>query len=244
MAPLDCSTGSATVTDHKRITYRFFASTEFPLSVELLFDRKTFRLTLPQDTPRPDWARLAFNRCPNCTLPKDAAYCPAALGIARFLPAFEARVSHEKAVIEVETGHRTIVSKSTFQAGMASLIGLVCATSGCPLTKFLRPMARFHLPFADEQETLFRSFATWLLMSLVKQRTSGGSSPITLEGLKDNYRALSVMNTCLGNRIRNSVSRDAALNAVVILDLFAQIAPDNIDGDFEDIMEAFTVEDD
>ena len=242
MAPLDCLARPLSTTDHKRITYRFFAASNATLTVEMFFEKKTFRLTLPEGSPHPDWAKLAFNRCPNCTLPKDAAYCPAALGIANFLPAFESRVSHEKAVIEVESGHRTIVSKSTFQTGMASMIGLVCATSGCPLTKFLRPMARFHLPFADEQETLFRSFATWLLMSLVRQRSTGDAEPITLEGLKDNYRALSVMNTCLGNRIRNSVSRDAALNAVVILDLFAQIAPDNIDGDFEDIMEAFVVE--
>lgn len=243
MAPLECGALPNMTQDTKKITYRFFAGTDAPSTVELNFDAATFRLVIPEGSPAPDWTRLAHQRCPNCSLPEGTSHCPSAQGIAMFLPLFSRRVSHEKTVIEVENGHRTIVSKSTFQTGMASLMGLVCATSGCPLTKFLRPMARFHLPFADEQETLFRSFAAWLLMSVVKQRQHGGTEPVSLDGLKDKYQQLSVMNTCLGNRIRNSVVRDAALNAVIILDLFAQIAPDNIDGDFEDILGAFVVED-
>ncbi len=243
MSPLDCSSSALLVNDQKRITYRFFASTDHPLSVDLAFDAKTYRLAVPDSSPRPEWARLGNNRCPNCPLSNDCEYCPSALGIAMFLPLFQSRVSHEKAVIEVETPQRTIVSKSTFQTGMASLIGLVCATSGCPLTKFLRPMARFHTPFSDEQETLYRSFSSWLLMSYVQQKLGGGDGAVSLEGLKRNYQELSVMNSCLAERLRKGVTRDAALNAVIILDLFAQIAPDNIDGGFEDILGAFTVED-
>ncbi len=243
MAPLDCSGQALMVNDQKRITYRFFVTDDRPNSIDLLFDKKTFKLVVPDDAPRPKWAKLESNRCPNCTLASDCEYCPSALGIAMFLPLFESRVSHEKTVVEVETPQRTIVSKTTFQSGMASLIGLVCATSGCPLTKFLRPMARFHAPFAEEQETLYRSFSSWLLMSYVQQKMSGGDTAINLDGLKHNYQELSVMNSCLAERLRAGVKRDAALNAVIILDLFAQIAPDNIDGGFEDILDAFTVED-
>jgi hypothetical protein len=242
MSPLDCSAQSLLINDHKRITYRFFVTTDSPLAVDLLFDKNTFRIVIPEDAARPEWARLGNNRCPNCPEANGCDYCPAALAIAQFLPLFENRVSHEKTVVEVETSARTIVSKTTFQTGMASLIGLVCATSGCPLTKFLRPMARFHTPFADEQETLFRSFSSWLLMSYVQRQLAGGEGLITLEGLKRNYQELSVMNSCLAERLRKGVKRDAALNAVIILDLFAQIAPDNIDGGFEDILDAFKVE--
>ncbi len=243
MGALDPSIQTFLGKDHKRITYRFFVGHDGPLAVNLLFETDTFRLVISDKAPRPEWAKLENNRCPNCPLPSDCAYCPAALGIAMFLPLFESRVSHEKVVIEVETPQRTIVSKSTFQTGMASLIGLVCATSGCPLTKFLRPMARFHMPFADEQETLYRSFSSWLLMAYVQQKLNGGKEPITLDGLKRKYQDLSVMNSRLAERLRAGVKRDAALNAVIILDLFAQIAPDNIDGGFEDILDAFTVED-
>jgi hypothetical protein len=242
MAPLDGSIGALVGHDAKRISYRFFVGTGQPMVVDLAFDRKSFLLLVPDDVPRPAWAKLEYSRCPNCLLADDCGYCPSALGIATFLGQFEHSVSHEKAVIEVETANRTIVAKSTLQSGMASLIGLVCATSGCPLTKFLRPMARFHMPFADESETLFRSFSSWLLTAYMRSRLGGGGE-VSLDGLKDNYRELSVMNACLAERLRKGVKRDAALNAVIILDLFAQIAPDNIDGGFEDIMDIFSVED-
>ncbi|CAA7617771.1 conserved hypothetical protein [Candidatus Terasakiella magnetica] len=244
MAPLDCAKSALAAVDTKQIVYRFFVGTDQSQTVDLLFDKKTFRLLIPETAPRPDWAKLSHQRCANCTLPDDCSYCPAALGIAMFLPAFENRVSHEKTVVEVETPNRTIVAKTTFQSAMASLMGLVCATSGCPLTRFLRPMARFHMPFSDEQETLFRSFSSWLLAGYVESRMAGVGVCVTLDGLKGKYQDLSIMNAALGNRIRNSVKRDAALNAVIILDLFAQIAPDNIDNGFEDILETFTVEED
>lgn len=243
MAPFDCTPAATSRLACKQIGYRFFTGGQAPLRVDLFFDRKTFKLDIPPTAPKPDWARLSHQRCPNCTLSDDCAYCPAALGIAMFMPTFKDCVSHDKAVVEVETDHRTIVAKTTLQSGLGSLIGLVCATSGCPLTRFLRPMARFHLPFADEQETLFRSFSTWLLAGIVQQRQSGSSEPITLEGLKQRYQDLSTMNAFLAERLRAGVGRDAMLNAVIVLDLFAQIAPDNIDGGFEDILDAFEIED-
>lgn len=227
-----------------QISYRFFANSDHPLPVVLQFYPKTFRLILPGDSPRPDWTHLKHRRCPNCPLDETTPYCPSALGIAMFLPAFANRISYEKAVIEVETPIRTFVANTTFQTGMAALIGLVCATSGCPLTRFLRPMARYHTPFADEKETLARSFAIWLLGRYIARQQKGGDEPLSLEELKRHYGELSAMNLALSNRIRDSVNRDAALNAVVILDLFAQIAPVNIDGDFEDIADLYVVEDD
>jgi hypothetical protein len=235
--PDDCQ-GRAGVTVRRHISYRFFMAGGETQCVALSFDADTHRLIVDDDAPRPDWTRLDCNRCPNCTLPDDAGHCPAALGMASFLPAFANRVSHEKAVVEVETAQRTIVAKTTFQSGLASLIGLVCATSGCPRTLFLRPMARFHLPFADEQETLFRSFSIWLLVAYIRQRKDGSGEALSLDGLKARYQELSVVNSSLAERLRTVAGKDALLNAVIILDLFAQIAPDNIDGGFEDILDA------
>jgi hypothetical protein len=227
----------------RAIRYTFFTAGRPDLTVGLLFDSRTHRLLLAADAPRPDWARLDCHRCPNCTLDNGEDWCPAALGLATILPDFSGRLSHEAAVIEVGTANRTVVTKTTLQAGLASLMGLICATSGCPLTKFLRPMARFHLPFADEQETLFRSFSTWLLTNYVSSRLSDSGEPLSLQGLKRRYEALSLVNGSLAERLRTVATRDALLNAVVILDLFAQIAPANIDGDFEDILPILEIED-
>jgi hypothetical protein len=226
------------------VTYRFFASRDERTSVEVRFDARTYRVEIPEEGPHPDWAQLAFQRCPNCTLSDGEAYCPAALALAQFMPQFETRISYEKAVVEVEMPTRTVVSKTTFQHGMAALIGLVMAASGCPRTRFLRPMARTHLPFATDQETVFRALAVHLLGQYVSSGKSGAAVSLSLSELKENYRELSKVNAAMAERIRAAIKRDAAVNAVIILESFALIAPDNIDYGFEDIQELFVVEED
>jgi hypothetical protein len=37
------------------------------------------------------------------------------------------------------------------------------ATSGCRYTAYFKPMARFHLPFANEEETAYRAISMYLL---------------------------------------------------------------------------------
>jgi hypothetical protein len=226
------------------VTYRFFANANERLSVQLDFDERTYRIQLPEDAARPDWARLDFERCPNCNLPDSEAYCPAALALAQFLPQFETRVSYEKAVVEVEMETRTVVSKTTFQFGMAALIGLAMAASGCPRTRFLRPMARTHLPFATDQETVFRTLAVHLLGQYVAHGKGGAPLSVSFDELKENYLQLSKVNTAMSERIRAAIKRDAAVNAVIILESFALIAPENIDYGFEDIHGLFVVEED
>lgn len=225
----------------QQIIYRFFTAESEKIVVTLDFDAKTYRLILP-DRDRPDWTRLGFQRCPNCPLPETVERCPAAAALSTFLPAFTDKLSYDKAVVEVETPNRIIVSKTTFQSSMASLIGLVCACSGCPRTRFLRPMARFHLPFSDDRETVFRSFATHLLGLFVAARMAGRVPDLSLDGFREAYAQLSAVNAALAERLRAAVKRDAALNAVIILDSFAQITPSNLDGEFEDILHCFSVE--
>ncbi len=54
-------------------------------------------------------------------------------------------------------------AETTAQQAMSSVLGLIMATAGCPWTDRLRPMARFHLPFASEAETVYRSVCMFLL---------------------------------------------------------------------------------
>lgn len=243
MAHIDSNNASLAATAAKTIRYTFFTAGQPDITILLRFDPRTHKLELADDSPRPEWARLGCNKCSNCPLAESEQWCPTALGLATILPDFAGRVSHERAVVEVGTANRTVVTKTTLQSGLASLMGLICATSGCPQTKFLRPMARFHLPFADEQETLFRSFSAWLLAEHVRNHMAGIDAKASLEGLKRRYEEMSVVNASLAERLRTVATRDALLNAVIILDLFAQIAPANIDGEFEDILAALEVED-
>ncbi len=239
MPPVD----NSTTPEWETITYRFTPVSSDVVVVPLRFDRRTYRLQVSAADPPPDWTRLDCHRCSNCTL--DAAVvasCPTALGLAAFLPSFTATHSYDKAVVQVETPNRTMTADTTMQAGLASLMGLVSATSGCPHTRFLRPMARLHLPFADERETLIRSFSSWLLTAYMAQRLSGRHLPPSLDGLKLHYEKISTVNAHLAQRLRTVATRDATLNAIIILDVFAQIAPANIDGDMEDILDCLVIE--
>lgn len=224
------------------ISYRFFAPKEDKVQIDLNFDDRNYKLQIDETAVKPDWAKLANNKCSNCPLADDVEWCPAAVAIAQFLPAFKAKFSYEKAIVEVETPTRTVVTKATFQTGIASLLGLTCATSGCPHTKFLRPLARFHLPFATEQETVFRSLSAYLLMQYKKNHDNGEQKPPTFDDLNDAYATLSIVNSFLAERLRDAVERDAALNAVMILDGFALITPENTDGSFLDLEDVFIIE--
>jgi len=218
------------------IVYKFHEKGMTEFTVKLAFDKDTYHILLPHDSPRPDWAKLDFQKCPNCPFEDGPKFCPAAVSIAYFLPEFANAFSYTQAVVEVETANRVIVSKKSLQEAAASLIGLTMATSGCPRTEFLRPMARFHLPFADQRETVFRSLGTWLLTEYIKSDSMGEPTVLSFDGLKESYVQLSIVNAAFTERLRSAVSRDAALNAVIILDTFALITPDNVDGGFEDIM--------
>ena len=219
------------------ITYKFHEKDKPGTIVTLSFDDETYLLQLPEDAPKPDWTKLDFLKCPNCNIQGEPEFCPAAVSMAHFLPAFADAFSYTQSVVEVETGNRVVVSKTSLQAAVASLIGLTLATSGCPRTKFLRPMARFHLPFANQRETVFRSLGAWLLAEYIRSGACGQPQTLSFDGLKDAYGQLSTVNYTLAERLRAVVTHDAALNAIVILDTFALLTPDNVDGGFEDIMD-------
>jgi len=59
--------------------------------------------------------------------------------------------------------NRAYMHETPLHVALSSLIGLYMATGGCPVMERLKPMARFHLPFADEEETMFRAMSAYLL---------------------------------------------------------------------------------
>jgi hypothetical protein len=209
--------------------YRFFAADNEKIEVRLDFDAITFELLPVAAQSRPNWTRLDDHPCRCCSLPKESVFCPSALGIARFVGAFDSRFSYEKAVVEIETPLRVVLLKSRFQAGMASLLGLVCATSGCPATQFLRPLVRFHFPFANEQEMLFHIFSASVLGLSMKSATQGHADRQVIDDLKEKHATLRTVMANLADRLRPVVKRYAPLNADILLDSFAEIAPDDIE---------------
>lgn len=194
----------------------------------LRFDSRTLEL-LDGATDGPDWTLLERQRCPNCPMSaEESRHCPAALAIAPYMERWSRLFSFEDVRVEVTTDSRTVVKDTSVQRAFGSLLGLLLATSGCPRTGFLRPMARFHLPFADEVETAYRATSMHLLAHYFR-RERGEAVDFDFDDLVERYRELQVVNSHLAARLRATSEKDGVLNAVVLLDVLARTLPHFID---------------
>lgn len=189
-------------------------------------------LDLPPDE-LPEWTRLGFQRCFNC--PLDPTYderCPLAVSLVRLVQRMGEVTSFEPVSVEVHTGERTMSRTTSAQEGMSSLMGLLVASSGCPHTAFFRPMARFHLPFANTDETIYRAASMYLLAQYFRDR-EGMPADLDFEGLLDIYAEVETVNKAMAQRLRKAHHVDGGVNAIVLLDMFAKNMPVAIDDSLE-----------
>jgi hypothetical protein len=130
-------------------------------------------------------------------------------------------MSFETIDVKVISSERQVLLKTSAQEGISSLMGLLIAGSSCPLTHFFKPMARFHLPFANKDETMWRAAATFLL---TRYFTRKGLQPkyMTLKGLIKIYDDIAILNDNVVERLRAATSQDSAVNALVHLDVYAK----------------------
>ena len=191
----------------------------------------------PEDLP--EWTRLAFEQCPNCPLAAQMRpRCPSAVQLVELVSRFGDIVSFETVKIQVVTRERTVTQKTTAQKAISSLMGLIMATSGCPRTAYFRPMARFHLPLASEDETLYRAASMYLLAQYFR-RQAGGEADLELKGLTDIYESLETLNAAMARRLLAAIQQDATVNAVVILDFLAKNWFFSIEDRLEDMRHLF-----
>jgi hypothetical protein len=215
------------------IVYRFHLADGVE-EIALEFDAETFLLKQPADQAPPGWAALDFHKCGHCPLSSGASpYCPFAAALSRYVKSFGQRDSYEEVGIEVITPTRTVSAQKPLQSGIASLVGLIGASSGCPHLAFYRPMARFHSPFADEQETLYRVLSMFTVNSVF-----AGRSP-DFADLAAVMNAVSDVNAAMAERIRAGFDKDAMVNAIVTLDFFAMNVPLEIDARFNSLRHLF-----
>ena len=187
----------------------------------------------------PHWTRLTFYQCNNCPLiPEKEPYCPAALNMVGLVSCFDRLLSHENSSIIVLTSERMVRLDTTVQRGVCSLMGLLMATSRCPMTSFFKPMARFHLPFASTEETIWRATSTYLLAQYFKQ-LDGGKPDLIFKGLSRIYNHIQTVNFSFAKRLRAACHNDSMVNAIILLDMFAQSMPSAIDESLEQIRHLF-----
>lgn len=210
------------------IQYRFGFPSGRELAFKLRLDPNTFESVEATPASPPAWTALTNRQCPNCPLkPDERPLCPAAIGLSRVLESFMNLDAFAPVQVEVTTPERSFLNKLPIQKALSSFAGLIIATSGCPHTVFLRPMARFHLPFATADETLYRATSMYLLAQQFRHK-QGEAPDLAFEGLTDRYRELQTVNTAMTDRLKNAYGKSAAAQAIGTLDLFSHNLPYDI----------------
>jgi len=95
-------------------------------------------------------------------------------------------------------------------------------------------MARFHLPFASEAETVFRSVCMFLLARELVG--TGGKGFSTLEAL---YENLHVVNRDMSRRLGAATRTDPARNAMALLDSYTTLLPAALESSLEELKPLF-----
>ena len=216
--------------------FRFRDGTEEKFKIDL--HPETLLNIKPGETKK-DWMKLEFHQCDGCRLKKsEFPLCPIAANLDEAIHRFEQRKSHEAAYIRVDTEHRTYEKVLPLQQGLGSLIGIIMVTSGCPTMDILKPMVRFHLPFATVEETMVRSVSFYLLGQYFRHK-QGNNADLDLDGLVQAYTEIQKVNIGITGRLQNTSDIEAGTNAIIILDVFAKILPNSIVDGLMDIKYIF-----
>jgi len=204
-------------------------------------DAESLNIIPSDNQARPEWARIANCRCQHCQLDQNGVqYCPIAVNTSDVVNFFKAYTSHDKVQVLVISEDRFYGKKTTVQKALSSLLGVYMAASGCPSMERLKPMVRFHLPFATVEETVFRSVSAYLLGQYFLKK-QGKQADMDLVQLAGFYKGIQMVNRAMTERLRGVVGKDAVNNAVICLDMFAKELPYAIEDSLEELRGLFSV---
>jgi hypothetical protein len=221
------------------ISYKFELSSGQKKTFTVNIDPETMLLIPRGNEVERDWTKLEFKQCEHCPLnPAESPHCPAASNLATVVEEFVEFTSHEDAIVVVKTNERHYYKKIPLQKGLFGIFGIMMATSACPHLDFLKPMARFHLPFSTTDETMVRSTSMYLLKQYFVGK-SGGEPDFDLAKLEENYDKVNTVNAGIAARIKAVTEGDADANAVIILDSFATVLSMELSDDMSGIKEIF-----
>lgn len=201
------------------------------------FDNRSLRSNLENENDYPDWVLLEFHQCKNCPLTsEDTLYCPLAVNLVPIIYWCKDLTSYDEVNLTVKSAEREVRAKTSLQRAISSLLGLLMSSSACPKMKFLRPLARFHLPLATHEETIFRAVSAMFLKRYFEEDENNEDPLIEL---KENYRELQELNFYIAERIRGAIKYDAAVNAIVLLDVLSKKVSFSIDDSLQQIRYLF-----
>ncbi len=221
------------------VQYRFRTKNDAREIFQLEFDPESLELKGNIPDALPAWTRLDFYQCPKCPLtPRTHPDCPMAANLVKIVQSFDSLKSFDQMEVKVITPERRITRDTSAQKAISSMMGLVMAASGCPGTAFFKPMARFHLPMANEKETIFRAASMYMLAQYFL-KNEGRPADFELKGLRKIYHRLQVINSYIAKRLREATRTDSSINAVILLDIYAQTLSMAIDKSLAEIRYMF-----
>jgi len=190
---------------------------------DLRLDPSNLLLITKKQENLPLWALLSFNKCTICPLSeRQHVYCPISANFAGIVEQFKNFLSHERVSVTVACEERFYGKETTVQGGLSPLLGIIMTTGGCPIMEQLKPMVRFHLPFASLDETIFRGVTMYLTAQYFRSQ-DGKKAEWSLDGLQKIYTEVGQVNQGFANRMRAAAKKDANVNALVNLDVFASM---------------------
>ena len=224
-----------------RFNYKFQFDDGTEKEFSVLLDARSLQLLTATNPHKPEWTTLQYQQCENCPLGPEHPHCPVALNLSHLVEEFKFSTSYDKTWVVVEAPERTYAQETSVQTGLASLMGIFMVTSGCPILDVLRPMVRFHLPFATAVESVYRIVSMYLLSQLFRLK-KGATPDWNLDQLGDIYREIGKVNKGLWNRLSKASNFDANVNAVIVLNTFGDAVRFSLKKDLEDLAALFPSE--
>jgi hypothetical protein len=205
----------------------------------IYLDPVTLTMISDSSGPYPAWTKLSYNQCQCCPLsPKVHESCPIAVNIADLVTRFKDILSHKDCLVVCKTMDRTYSKQTSAMDGLTSVFGIIMATSNCPVMNFLKPMARFHLPFSSVEETTARSTSLFLLGQYFEYK-KGRVKSFDFDHLEKCYEKVQLVNEGLLARIRSLGKRDADKNAIITLHSLSQFLSLEMDFSLNSISHLF-----
>ncbi|WP_028239910.1 DUF6901 family protein [Stutzerimonas azotifigens] len=192
------------------IQYRITLDDEHEFNYRIELERSYEPLAAAQ---APAWTRLEHQQCSNCPLSRERySHCPAAVDLHRVIEDFHGLPAVQRAQVQVRTPERDYSKVVGLEEGLRALLGVIMATSACPVLARLKPMAHQHLPFASNQEFVLRAVSLYLARQYFNLR-EGRHADWELRGLVRAFQQLQLVNQAFWQRIHDTCVGDSNLKA-------------------------------
>ena len=215
-----------------RFRYRFRFDDGEEQVIRIALDAKTLARLEPALPGNPEPSMMGF--CQSASCPRrnsEQPTCPAVVGLDDVMKVFASHQVKEEVEVSIETDARTYAKRTTLQQGLTSLLGIFMVTSGCAVMSKLKPMVRFHLPFATLEETQYRVISMYLLAQYFVAR-QGGRPDWKLQDLVAMYKDLQSVNEYFVKRMtQQKKHEDPGINALVLLQAFSYAIAFAVDKD-------------